>query len=155
MPDKLEFVVGGVEALALPEQTRSTLSHSDGRPDVARLFPEGPAVYAVSVLPTEGPTVDAVGLAAGDLVYTYRRKEGFSRTSRPEPLIDGATDAMLLDFEWDDQGGVRMHSLALVAGRPNDVVVVHGAMPALHGDDALAAMESTMLSCRLLDDAGE
>lgn len=105
----------------------------------------------MSVAESTGSPEDAVGLAAGDIVYAYRRSENFSRTTRTAPQIPGAAFAMLLDFVWDDRNGVRMHSLVLVAGQPNRTVVVHGALPELQGPGALEEMEATLLSCRLTD----
>ena len=151
MEDRSEIVIDGGISLALPPDTRSTLTRVEDQPDVRRFFPEGPAVYAVSVAESTGSPEDAVGLAAGDIVYAYRRSENFSRTTRTAPQIPGAVFAMLLDFVWDDRNGVRMHSLVLVAGQPNRTVVVHGALPELQGPGALEEMEATLLSCRLTD----
>ena len=150
MANNSTLVVEQGVSLALPIETRSTLSQEDGRPDVRRFFPGGPAVYAVSSMATtDVPPIDAVGLAAGDVVSVYRVYEGYSRTVRPAPQIEGAEEAMLLDFVWEDSSGVLMHSLVVVAGVPGRTIVVHGALPELHGRDALSAMEATLMSCHL------
>ncbi len=154
MEDNSEFFIEGGVTLALPPDTPSTLTQEDGEPDVRRLFPGGPAVFAVSVLPNTKSPADAVGEAAGDVVLAYRSHPGYIRTSRPYPTIEGADDAVLLDFEWQDSHGVQMHSLVLVAASAHSTVVVHGAMPVIHGTAALEEMAATVLSCSLTDEAG-
>ena len=144
-------------------QKADSISHRDqanhlhrqyvDQPDVRRLFPGGPAVFAVSVLTSTRPAVEAVGEAAGDVVLAYRGRPGYIRTARPYPEIEGADDAVLLDFEWQDSNGVSMHSLVLVAASSRTTVVVHGALPTIHGSVELEAMSDTVLSCRLLDEA--
>ena len=154
MEDPSEFIVESGVTLALPPDTPSTLTQEDGQPDVRRLFPGGPAVFAVSVLPNTKAPADAVGEAAGDVVLAYRSHPGYERTSRPYPTIAVADDAVLLDFQWQDSNGVQMHSLVLVAASTRVTVVVHGALPAIHGTAALDDMAATVLSCMLTEEAG-
>lgn len=142
-------VVEAGVSLALPAETPSTLSKEEGRPDVRRYFPGGPAVYAVSAVVTDLPPLDAVGLAAGDVVSLYRTHDGFLRTPRPAPDVEGAAEAILLDFVWQDSHGVLMHSVVLIVGVAGKTVVVHGAFPELHGAEVLREVETTVLSCRL------
>lgn len=139
-----QLIVDGV-SLALAPDAPSTLEEAVGRAAVRRFFPGGPAVYALSLFPTAEP-VDGVQSAAGDLVMAYRPRSGFSRTSRATVHVPGAAEALLLDFEWKDSDGVPMHSLALIAATSEHTMVLHGTLPVLHGPEALAAMEATILA---------
>lgn len=132
--------------LAVPSDSPATREQQDGRADVWRFFPGGPAVYAISVHDTDGDHRRAVEDAAGSLLGAYRTRPGYSRVSRPKVHPSGFEDAVLLDFHWDESHGSSMHSAALVAAWGTRVVVVHGTVPASQPNDVYAAMEAVVCS---------
>lgn len=127
----------------------ATVERRPGTPDVYRFFTGGPAVIAASVNPSADVAADGVSTAAGKLVAAYHDKPRYSRTSRMSPDLSGATESTLLDFQWEDDHGVLMHSVAIVAADSSSVVVVHGSLPELHGDSAFRAVETIVLSCEI------
>ena len=143
-------VADGSLLLRIAAGAPSTHQVSADGPDVWRYFPDGPAVFAVSVSAEEGDPEERVGAAAGDVVLAYRSRPSFRRDSREWPSVIGADVAALLDFVWEDEGGVLMHSLVLVASDATRTVVVHGAFPDVHGQQVLADTEAAVLSCQLL-----
>lgn len=153
MLEQQELIVEDV-VLALADDVPRTKEEREGAPVVHRFFPGGPAVYALSVLPADAGATAAVETAAGDILGIYRQRAGYRRVSRPPVAVAGADDAVLLDFTWADGHGVTMHSLALVAAVSDRVIVLHGAIPALHGPEVLADVESTLLATRLLPSEG-
>ena len=140
-------ILDGSALLELPPETRSTTEESPGRPTTYRYFPAGPAVYGASLELVDGP--DPVSAAAGSLIAAYRRREGYSRTSHQSPVIEGADEAALLEFGWQDRNGVEMRSFAVVASVGERVVVVYGTLPSIHGETAAMAVRDTVLSLRL------
>ncbi len=148
MSELPELAVDGV-IIGLSPETPSTLQVTEGRPAVRRYFPGGAAVYALSVTPTASDAVSAVEEAAGDLLLAYRSRPAYSRTSRPSVAIEGAEEARLLDFQWTDSHGVLMHSVAVVAANSTVTMVLIGAVPELHGPEAVAAVEVVLTASRL------
>jgi hypothetical protein len=133
--------------IVLPEQARETIERREGHPEVHRFFSDGPVVVAAEVRTVEGNAVKAVEEAGGNLISSYRRRARYARASRDIPVIRGAVDATMLDFQWEDDGGVLMRSIAVIAGDGAFVVVVHAAFPEVHGDAAASTAEAIASSC--------
>ncbi len=139
------LVVAGV-VLSLPAESAATREQQNGRADIWRVFPGGPAVYAISAFETDGDARGAVEDAGGRLIGMYRDRPGYSRVSRPKVHPSGFEDAVLLDFRWEESHGSLMHSAALVAAWGTRVVVVHGTVPASQPADVYEAMEAVVCS---------
>ncbi len=133
--------------LRVEDSSRSTVEQRPEHPDVFRFFSSSSVVVAASVHPLGGDAMDAVAEVSGDLIAAYRNRPQFERFSRLEPEINGAVDVTMLEFVWDDDSGVTMHSVAVVAADRHRVAVIHASFPHIHGSAALQEAEDLVSSC--------
>lgn len=127
--------IGPNVTLDVPDGAPRTIeTHSSGGPPVHRFFLEM-IVIAASVHAGSGDAVDDVATASGSLISAYRDRRNYARTPSPDPSIEAATEASVLRFTWDDDEGVPMTSVAIVASDGLRTAVVHGAYPSIHDVD--------------------